>query len=548
MIPSVFGQGYYPITGVDVDPRASGVPLRQNINDIYAQGGPQWDLYIQALMAMYNTNSSNDLSYFQISGIHGRPYREWNGGGSRRSDGWLGYCPHMEPLFLPWHRPYVLLFEQVLVGHARRIASQYPSRYRHDYTQAADRLRAPYWDWADNDDVPPATVPQRVRINVVSGTRLRQVEVDNPLASYRFSRDVTNGNFGTFETGGRNMTYRCPSPRSYPYDANRNMGRRPYKQWTYDAFTVSRNFSEFSSSGESGVSLEQIHNAVHWDAGCGGMFLNADYSAFDPLFMLHHTNVDRLWAYWQAIRPEHSLFRRTYSGGSRYSTPGGSSISPRSPLNPFFRRNGEFHTSESVESIQGLGYTYQGLEYWYKTPEQMGQDSRRLINRLYAPSNSSQNSVMRRDEQSTRFFISVSLDVTEVERPCSIEVSLNGQMAGSLVVMGQPDKGTFHGSFGLDEALQSQEMNEMTVEDAAKMIQTGIVVEITKVDGSKIPIATVPSLSVDLEDMTVTPASTEDELPRYGVPRLRPAGPLIMGEAARLRKLRSKIKHWLGQS
>lgn len=32
----------FPVTGVVVDPRAGGVPLRQNINDLQAAGGPQW--------------------------------------------------------------------------------------------------------------------------------------------------------------------------------------------------------------------------------------------------------------------------------------------------------------------------------------------------------------------------------------------------------------------------------------------------------------------------------------------------------------------------
>lgn len=32
----------YAVVGVPVDPRASGVPLRKNINDLEAIGGAQW--------------------------------------------------------------------------------------------------------------------------------------------------------------------------------------------------------------------------------------------------------------------------------------------------------------------------------------------------------------------------------------------------------------------------------------------------------------------------------------------------------------------------
>jgi hypothetical protein len=34
--------GHYPITGVPVDPRAGGVPLRRNIDELEAIGGEQW--------------------------------------------------------------------------------------------------------------------------------------------------------------------------------------------------------------------------------------------------------------------------------------------------------------------------------------------------------------------------------------------------------------------------------------------------------------------------------------------------------------------------
>jgi hypothetical protein len=40
--PSVCDQGRFAITGVPVDPRAGGVPLRRSINELHNTGGPQW--------------------------------------------------------------------------------------------------------------------------------------------------------------------------------------------------------------------------------------------------------------------------------------------------------------------------------------------------------------------------------------------------------------------------------------------------------------------------------------------------------------------------
>ena len=43
---------------------------------------------------MYDMAPSDQRSWFQIAGIHGKPYVEWNNAGPERSDGWRGYCPH----------------------------------------------------------------------------------------------------------------------------------------------------------------------------------------------------------------------------------------------------------------------------------------------------------------------------------------------------------------------------------------------------------------------------------------------------------------------
>lgn len=51
----------------------------------------------------------------------------------------------------------------------------------------------------------------------------------------------------------------------------------------YDAFTRSATFSDFATTSNGAVGLEQIHNAIHWDGACGGQFLSPQYTAFDPL-------------------------------------------------------------------------------------------------------------------------------------------------------------------------------------------------------------------------------------------------------------------------
>jgi hypothetical protein len=52
------------------------------------------------------------------------------------------------------------------------------------------------------------------------------------------------------------------------------------------------------------IQLEIVHNAVHARVGGTAKFsmASADYTAFDPIFFLHHANVDRLWAIWQDLQ------------------------------------------------------------------------------------------------------------------------------------------------------------------------------------------------------------------------------------------------------
>ncbi|KAH8722111.1 tyrosinase [Ilyonectria robusta] len=520
----VSAQDPITITGFSIS-EGSAVPLRQNINELQSAGGAQWDLYLRALAEMQSQDSADPLSFFQVAGIHGKPYIEWNNSGKMNSDGWQGYCPHGERLFLTWHRPYVVLYEQILVATAQRIAAEYPQRYRSQYVAAARNLRAPFWDWG-SDDIPNAVVPSKMTVNIPSGNGIKATQIDNPLSTFKFPAAALNGTYGSFDSRNRSRISRCPSPDSFPDSANQLLADRPYKSWVYDAFTHTNTFDEFSSTGNGGTSLEQIHNAIHWDGACGGQFLAADFSAFDPLFMLHHCNVDRLWAYWQAMKPDQVMFNQSYSGGARWSTPRGTTITPKSPLVPFFADSENFHTSESVESIQTFGYAYEGLEYWRKSETQMQQDATRLINRLYSDTETMARRETRRSDSSTRFFARVKLDVTEVERPCSVNLYLNGKKVGGQVVMQQPTCGTVHGEFSLDSAVDSTEIFGYPVDSVVDTIMANLQVEILKHDGTNIPIEGVPSLKIELEDVHFTPPTSECELPIYENARRRATTPV----------------------
>lgn len=195
--------------------------------------------------------------------------------------------------------------------------------------------------------------------------------------------------------------------------------------------------------------------------------------------MMHHCNVDRIWAYWSAMNPDSTVFGDTYNGKARYSTPGGTPISADSPLQPFFRDNDSFHTSRSVASIQGFGYSYQGLEYWAKSAGEMKQEATKLVNRLYSPDGTSTASIqsLQKPRPQTRFFANIQLDMAQVERPCTVNVYVGGSLAGSVVVMQQPGTGIMHGAF----AVQETGMHELSPDGAVRSIQSSLAVGIVKV-------------------------------------------------------------------
>ncbi|KAJ6437792.1 dihydroxy-acid dehydratase [Purpureocillium lavendulum] len=470
-------QQHIPVTGAPV-PQNGQVPLRLEINDMQAKGGAAWDLFLLSLRAMYGMDAYDQRSWFQIAGIHGKPYVQWNNAGPRRATGWAGYCPHGEKIFLPWHRPYLALFEQELVRHATQLAAGYPAQYRAEYTAAAATLRLPYWDWAADQTVPSAIVPRSVTVRVPSGNGLRQSTIENPLATYRYPSAALVGRFGVFDEQGRNQIA---------------LRMRPYRQWVYDALTQQTTFNGFATTATTGVGMEQIHNAIHWDAACTGQFFDPSLTGFDFLFILHHANVDRIWAYYGITHRDSVIFNDTYRGLSRYGTPAGTPLDNRSPMEPFFQRSGSFHTSLSVLSVFDFGYTYAGLESG-KSETQMRQDVTRFINQRYGPrqaaaakpmfmataggENGTHDKEGDRPGSRARFFVDLAIDRAEVDRPCSVNVYRADTAAGSMVLPKEPESGISNGGFTIDDV--------------------SLKVDIRKRDGSKIALGSVPSLKLEV--------------------------------------------------
>ncbi|CAG8720088.1 1794_t:CDS:2, partial [Scutellospora calospora] len=115
------------------------------------------------------------------------------------------------------------------------------------------------------------------------------------------------------------------------------------------------NYGHFSS-------IEVVHDALH-DAigGAGGHMSYPDIAGFDPIFYLHHSNVDRLIAIWQACHPNAWIIGNNYTEGT-FTDEANKPIDENTELTPFRKSEDTYWTSKDVRDIKTLGYTYPELE------------------------------------------------------------------------------------------------------------------------------------------------------------------------------------------
>ncbi|KAK0709679.1 hypothetical protein B0T26DRAFT_805332 [Lasiosphaeria miniovina] len=507
-------------TGIEVN--TGKRPARQNINKLYARGGPQWDLYILALSALQAVDEADELSYFQIAGIHGLPYSAWNGVGQVQGAPFIGYCPHGELLFSTWHRPYVVLFEQTLVSHALGIAGQYPPNVAPTYLAAAQTLRQPFWDWASDPRLPDAVTTANTTVNGPRG----KLTLRNPLYSYQFQRPAVEASFGGPLTrypetircigqGGNNAT---ESDQLLGSVAGGLVGM------VYDVFTRTKTFEAMAYANRNWSSFESPHNMIHFYSSCDGTLGHIDWSAFDPLFMLHHCNIDRLVAMWQAIHYKDAMFNTTGVSTGEFGTPPGTHITADSPLKPFFDENLNLHTSKSVADIRVFGYTYPELdEDEPTTPDGLADHVRAQVNSLYGSDTQGAKHLSApaqpKPPPACYYTAEISLDRAQIPLPATVNLVVHGGLVlGHMSILALPCEGTASASLPLREALLRGNLSlpDMTPTTVIPFLEQNLEVLISTSDGTDIPILTAPSLQLAVQNIGFVPRTNDSTFPHFG--------------------------------
>jgi tyrosinase len=249
---------------------------------------------------------------------------------------------HRGPIFLPWHREFLMQLEAAL----REVDSS---------------IALPYWDWATDSALPD---PKKAPIwgdDLLGGDG---VESDQwRVASGPFA--YKNGNWPVPEYPEEDL----PGPglkRQFGQviptlptadDVKLAMAEFLYDTPNYNSspFTLGfRNRLEgwITQRGDGRVKYpgSQLHNRVHlW---VGGNMLPMT-SPDDPVFFLHHCFIDKIWADWQALQKDQNPDAAPHYA-PRKDGPPGHNLGDH--LKPWKR------TVEQVLDTEALGYTYKQTE------------------------------------------------------------------------------------------------------------------------------------------------------------------------------------------
>ncbi|TVY38862.1 Tyrosinase [Lachnellula subtilissima] len=548
IVPRQSSQNFYPVTG----PTSNGtVVVRQEIRELQ-KDSTLWTLYILALDFMQYTNQTEMLSWYQLAGIHGEPYAPWDnvqpGPGLDNS----GYCHHVSILFPTWHRPYLALFEQVMYNLVQEIASMWPAgSVKDQYVAAGKNFRIPYWDWAavpsDGSSVLPHIVQDSPSMSVdgPAGTQM----IANPLFTYQFK-----------PVDPKAFIYSPVSTLKYPnnntasaYSQNELVARQldnnaaTFRSRLYNLFGAYHNYSTFSNTGwypdntdADYDSIEGVHDQIHALVGSGGHMSVTDYSAFDPLFMLHHANIDRLFAMWQVINPD-SYVVPTPATADTYNFKAGDTLDSQSILTPFHDTSGNYWNSDTARDTHTFGYSY---------PETNGGSDvdvkdqvLKAVNALYGDKTTNgtdgNNTPQRRDAVVNHrewivnlkadkhalngsFFVHIFLgDFGSDPTGWSFEPNLVGTWAvldkfNTANAPNKPVSGTIPLTGVLSKLVLANELQSLDPDVVQPYLTANLKYRVTLLDDTEVGNGDVPSLSVTVISAPVVPPQTDSELPSWG--------------------------------
>uniref|UniRef100_UPI0030FD2111 Hemocyanin Functional Unit CCHB-g n=1 Tax=Concholepas concholepas TaxID=137544 RepID=UPI0030FD2111 len=269
-----------------------GVGVRKDINTLTAAETTNLRDALRRVQA-----GTGRMTYDFIAGAHGYPAE------CKMGEYDVACCQHGMASFPGWHRVFTRQMEIALSWEGAKVG-------------------LPYWDWTEAFTELPTLVSQ---------------EHDNPF------------HHGHIPGKAENITTtRAPRPQLFK-DPEHGEESFFFRQALL-AFEQ-RDFCDFE------VQFEVLHNALHsWIGGTSPYGMSTlEYAAYDPIFFIHHSNVDRQFAIWQELQKHRGL---------DYNTANCHIQDLRKPLEPFNRANNPvLVTRVHSRAIDAFNYDQYGYQY-----------------------------------------------------------------------------------------------------------------------------------------------------------------------------------------
>ncbi len=230
---------------------------RKNVYKL-PSGDKTLEWYSKAVAEMKKRPATDPTSWSYQAAIHGfiasSPY--WANVGTlppqSERDMYWERCQHQSWYFLPWHRMYLAYFEQIVASTIQGLGG--PADWA-----------LPFWDYSDVSNPKRLDIPGSF---TTPGSNSNPLWMPNRNNSVKAANTVLTALDTDFYTSLSNTIIGFGGP-----------------------------VTQFHPGGGFSGGLESLpHNKIHMDIN--GAMGDPDTAGLDPIFWLHHANIDRLWQVW----------------------------------------------------------------------------------------------------------------------------------------------------------------------------------------------------------------------------------------------------------
>jgi tyrosinase len=225
--------------------------------------------YALAIWAMDKRDPEDPTSWRYQAAVHATPP-------DVLPDKWRDQCQHNTWFFLPWHRLYLFWFERIVRKAMEEIDEISPDVKR--------TWALPYWNYSRKGD-DYAQLPQAFRTETMANGE------PNPLFVRERARWINAGD-PLPDASISELAFREPVFTVTPRAGVATGFGGPKTGWHH--------LGEPPPYPPGALEITP-HGSVHVDVGGpGGWMAGFDTAPLDPVFWLHHANIDRMWVAWLA--------------------------------------------------------------------------------------------------------------------------------------------------------------------------------------------------------------------------------------------------------